>query len=97
MRRLEGYGHLLTWVMGAWQEGSMDLHELLEVLADNKVAVLGLARGREASSRRGPRSSLVTGGRSQPQQQGLRLAVCWEGWPRLEKHIGVQLGDGHGR
>ena len=25
------------------------MHELLEVLADNKVAVLGLARGREAS------------------------------------------------
>ena len=46
VRRLEGYGNLLTWVMGAWQEGSKDLHELLEVLADNKVAVLGLARGR---------------------------------------------------
>ena len=34
VRRLEGYGHLLTWVMGAWQEGSKDLHGLLDVLAD---------------------------------------------------------------
>ena len=46
---LEGQGQLLTWVMGAWQEGSKDVHDLLETLADNKVAVLGLARGREAS------------------------------------------------
>ena len=49
MRRLEGYGRLLTWVMGAWQEGSKDLHSLLDILADNKVAMIGLARGREAS------------------------------------------------
>ena len=49
LRGLEGQGQLLTWVMGAWQEGSKDVHDLLETLADNKVAVLGLARGREAS------------------------------------------------
>ena len=49
VRRLEGHGQLLTWVMGAWQEGSKDLHDLLDMLADNKVAVLGLVRGREAS------------------------------------------------
>ena len=49
MRRLEGYGRLLTWVMGAWQEGSKDLHGLLDLLADAKVQPLGLARGREAT------------------------------------------------
>ena len=35
--------------MGAWQEASKDLHNLLDVLADHKVAALGLARGREAT------------------------------------------------
>ena len=34
--------------MGAWQEGSKDLHDLLGLLADHKVAMLGLAKGREA-------------------------------------------------
>ena len=36
-------------MIGAWQEGSKDLHDLLDLLTDHKVAVLGLARGREAS------------------------------------------------
>ena len=35
--------------MGAWQEASKDLHDLLDLLADHKVAALDLARGREAS------------------------------------------------
>ena len=47
MRRLKGHCRLLTWVMGALQEGSKDLHGLLDLLADAKVLVLGLARGRE--------------------------------------------------
>jgi hypothetical protein len=51
VRRLEGHGRLLTWVMGSWQEGSKDLHGLLDILADSKVQVLGLARGREATER----------------------------------------------
>ena len=33
--------------MGAWQEASKDLHDLLDLLADHKVAALGLARGQE--------------------------------------------------
>ena len=49
VRRLERFGNILTWVIGAWQEGSKDLHDLLDLLADHKVAVLGLARGREAT------------------------------------------------
>ena len=35
--------------MGAFQEGSKDLHSLLEVLADSKLKMRGLARGREGS------------------------------------------------
>ena len=49
VRRLEGHGRLLTWVMGAWQEGSKDIHALLDLLAEAKVRSLGLARGREAT------------------------------------------------
>ena len=59
VRRLERHGRLLTWVMGAWQEGSKDLHSLLDTLADHKVQVLGLARGREASERE--RAQIVSG------------------------------------
>ena len=35
--------------MGAYQEGSKDLHSLLDLLADMKLRVKGLARGREGS------------------------------------------------
>ena len=49
LRRLEGHGRLLTWVMGAWQERSKDLHGLLDLLTDAKVSALGLVRGREAT------------------------------------------------
>ena len=49
VRRLERFGNILTWVVGAWQEASKDLHDLLDLLAYHKVAVLGLARGREAT------------------------------------------------
>ena len=31
VRRLEGYGELLTWVVGAFQEGSRDMHNLIEL------------------------------------------------------------------
>ena len=59
VRRLEGYGELLTWVVGAFQEGSRDLHNLIEMLADNKAAVIGLQRGREASDHE--RSQILSG------------------------------------
>ena len=51
MRRLQGYGRLHLWVMGAWQEGTKDLHSLLDLLADMKVRRMGLAMGRELSDR----------------------------------------------
>ena len=46
VRRLAGFGQLQGLVVGAFQEGSKDLHGLIETLADNK---LGLARGREGT------------------------------------------------
>ena len=45
MRRLQGYGPLHLWFMGAWQEGTVDLHSLLDLLEDNKVRMMGLAMG----------------------------------------------------
>ena len=72
VRRLEG--QLLTWVMGAWQEGSKDVHDLLEILADNKVAMLGLARGREASDHERAHSL--------QRQQGHHRVAFWEEWQK---------------
>ena len=39
MRRMEGHDTLLSLVIGAWQEGSRDLH-MLDPLADAKVSTL---------------------------------------------------------
>ena len=50
MRRLEGYGKLLCLVMGTFQEGSKDLHHLLDLVADSKLRARGLARGSEGSA-----------------------------------------------
>ena len=49
VRRLDSYGPLLGLVVGAFQEGSNDLHALLESMADSKLKAKGLARGREGS------------------------------------------------
>ena len=49
--RLLSFGRLNVLVIGAWQEGSQDVHQLLELLADLKVKGLGLGLGRELSSR----------------------------------------------
>ena len=51
VRRLLGYGRLHLLVMGSSQEGTKDLHSLLDLLADLIVRRLGLARGRELSDR----------------------------------------------
>ena len=48
-RRLEGFGNLQGLVVGSFQEGSKDLHALLEDLADSKLRARGLAMGREGS------------------------------------------------
>ena len=48
-RKLSEYGDLLGLVVGAWGEGSEDLHTLVQVLAQSKVDSVGRARGRPAS------------------------------------------------
>ena len=50
-RRLQGSGRPQCLVMGTFQEGSKDLHALLESLADCKLRAMGLARGREGTER----------------------------------------------
>ena len=59
VRRLHSYGQLQGLVVGAFQEGSEDIHALLEVLADNQLRAKGLARGREGSNQE--RSSILAG------------------------------------
>ena len=49
LRRLEGYGDLICLVVGSFQEGSRDLHALLEWMTDAKMRSIGLARGWEGS------------------------------------------------
>ena len=49
VRRLESYGPLIGLVVGAFQEGSKDLHSLLDTLAESQLKARGLARGREGT------------------------------------------------
>ena len=49
IKKLEGYGKLLCLVVGSFQEGSKDLHHLLDHIADSKMRALGLARGRDST------------------------------------------------
>ena len=41
------FGDLYGLVVGAFGEGSQDLHELVQKLAESKVNAMGLRRGRE--------------------------------------------------
>ena len=49
VRRLESYGNLLCLVVGNFQEGSKDIHYLLEQIAESKLRAMGLARGRDGT------------------------------------------------
>ena len=49
--------------MGAFQEGSQDLHSLLADLADSQMKAKGLARGREGSEQE--RALILAGFRRQ--------------------------------
>ena len=49
VRRLDSFGRLQGLVMGAWQEGSKDLHDLLDTLAESKLNAMGLARGMQGT------------------------------------------------
>ena len=48
-RKLLQHGEVLGLVVGAFGEGSQDLHELVQKLAESKVGAMGLRRGRESS------------------------------------------------
>ena len=48
-RKLNQYGELQGLVVGAFGEGSEDLHTLVQTLAESKVNSMGLARGREGT------------------------------------------------
>ena len=48
-RRLESFGDLKGLVVGAFGEGSEDLHNLIKTLAESRLKAQGLARGREGS------------------------------------------------
>ena len=49
VKRLQSFGRLQGLVVGAWGEGSKDLHSLLDILASYRLRAVGLARGREGS------------------------------------------------
>ena len=49
-RRLEEYGDLLGLCFGAWGEASEGVHQLVQHLAESRVASLGLQRGRPAGN-----------------------------------------------
>ena len=59
VRRLHSYGPLIGLVVGAFQEGSKDLHSLLGTLADSQLRAKGLARGREGTNQE--RSIILAG------------------------------------
>ena len=48
-RKLLQFGDLLGLVVGAYGEGSEDLHSLIQNLAESTVNAMGLRRGRQAS------------------------------------------------
>ena len=51
VRRLQSYGKLEGLVVGPWGEGSKDLHTLVKVLAETKLAAKARALGREMSDK----------------------------------------------
>merc|ERR1712082_63886 len=48
-RKLASFGDILGLVVGAFGEGSEDLHELVHTMARSRLRVQGLAEGREGS------------------------------------------------
>ena len=87
VRRLEGYGKLICLVMGTFQEGSKDLHSLLETIADSKLRARGLARGREGTEQE--RSVILLNLRRELSMAGAKAnSACLLG--RV-----ARLGEGH--
>ena len=87
VRRLESYGRLQCLVMGSFQEGSKDLHSLLDILADSKLRARGLARGREGTEHE--RSVILLDMRRELSMAGAKAqSACLLG--RV-----ARLGEGH--
>ena len=111
VRRLESYGKLLCLVMGTFQEGSKDLHSLLEHIADSKLKARGLARGREGSEQERSvilmnlRRELSTAGakaqsacllgRVARMGEGHRLAAKRRVWVRREDELRQEASRAH--
>ena len=51
VRRLQSYGKLEGLVVGPWGEGSKDLHSLVKVLAETKLAAKARSLGRQMSDK----------------------------------------------
>ena len=49
MRRLESFGRVKGLVVGPWGDCSKDMHSLIKVLGETKVAARARARGRQFS------------------------------------------------
>ena len=89
VRRLESYGQLQGLVLGAFQEGSKDIHSLLETLADSQLRAKGLARGREGSSQE--RAAILAGMRRQLSMAAARAySACL-----LDRDRASRVGEGH--
>ena len=87
VRRLDSYGKLLCLVMGSFQEGSKDLHFLLDLLADAKIRARGLARGMEGTE--AERSIILMNLRRELSMAGAKAnSACLIG--RV-----ARLGEGH--
>ena len=111
VRRLEGYGKLLCLVMGTFQEGSKDLHSLLDMIADAKIKARGLARGREGSEQERSvilmnlRRELSTAGakaqsacllgRVARMGEGHRLAAKRRVWVKREEELRQEANRAH--
>ena len=111
VRRLDSYGKLLCLVMGSFQEGSKDLHLLLDLLADAKIRARGLARGmegteaersiilmnlrRELSTAGAKANSACLIGRVARLGEGHRLAARRRVWAQREQDMREEAARAH--
>ena len=95
-KRLLKYGNLQCLVMGTFQEGSKDLHSLLETLSDHKLRTRGLARGREGTERE--RAVILSEFRRELSVTGAKAqSACLIGRvARVGRDTGLQQGERHG-
>ena len=91
-RKLLQFGNLFGLVVGAFGEGSEDLHELIQILAESKVGALGLRWGREATEQEMAtvigqirRSLSTTSVRAQAQCLLSRLSCVGQGYAQAAK------------